>query len=597
MKPSLRRSTAALLASSLLLTIGRGATLPFMTIYLTRVYAMSVENIGYALTVALTIGVVFSMGFGILADKFDKKRYMLVSITAFIFGFIAIPLVDNVTLVVLFFALINCAYSVFATVLKAWFSDVLTPGQKAKIFSLNYSFLNIGWTIGPPIGTLLVMYSLQLPFWLAALCAALPLVFIQLWVQRVEAATSESAPVAWQPSILLKDRALFWYTLSGLLASYVGGSFASCISQYVLAADYDSDFAQQVVAVVLPVNAAMVVSLQYLIGRKFDKKRYMLVSITAFIFGFIAIPLVDNVTLVVLFFALINCAYSVFATVLKAWFSDVLTPGQKAKIFSLNYSFLNIGWTIGPPIGTLLVMYSLQLPFWLAALCAALPLVFIQLWVQRVEAATSESAPVAWQPSILLKDRALFWYTLSGLLASYVGGSFASCISQYVLAADYDSDFAQQVVAVVLPVNAAMVVSLQYLIGRKLTGKNIRPLMTLGTLFFVLGLAGFMVSGNNLIYWGVAAAIFTVGEIIYAPGEYMLIDNIAPPGMKASYFSAQALGWLGAAFNPMITGIILTHLPHWSLFAIMMVAIVIAWLMILRGMNVKAWQGDVPETV
>jgi len=398
MKPSLRRSTAALLASSLLLTIGRGATLPFMTIYLTRVYAMSVENIGYALTVALTIGVVFSMGFGILADKFDKKRYMLVSITAFIFGFIAIPLVDNVTLVVLFFALINCAYSVFATVLKAWFSDVLTPGQKAKIFSLNYSFLNIGWTIGPPIGTLLVMYSLQLPFWLAALCAALPLVFIQLWVQRVEAAASESAPVAWQPSILLKDRALFWYTLSGLLASYVGGSFASCISQYVLAADYDSDFAQQVVAVVLPVNAAMVVSLQYLIGRK-------------------------------------------------------------------------------------------------------------------------------------------------------------------------------------------------------LTGKNIRPLMTLGTLFFVLGLAGFMVSGNNLIYWGVAAAIFTVGEIIYAPGEYMLIDNIAPPGMKASYFSAQALGWLGAAFNPMITGIILTHLPHWSLFAIMMVAIVIAWLMILRGMNVKAWQGDVPETI
>ena len=175
MKPSIRRSTAALLASSLLLTIGRGATLPFMTIYLTRVYDMSVENIGYALTVALTIGVVFSLGFGILADKFDKKRYMLIAIVAFIAGFVAIPLVDNVTLVVLFFSLINCAYSVFSTVLKAWFSDVLTASQKARVFSLNYSFLNIGWTIGPPIGTLLVMYSLQLPFWLAAFCAALPL--------------------------------------------------------------------------------------------------------------------------------------------------------------------------------------------------------------------------------------------------------------------------------------------------------------------------------------------------------------------------------------------------------------------------------------
>ena len=67
MKPSLRRSTAALLASSLLLTIGRGATLPFMTIYLTRVYSMSVENIGYALTIALTIGVVSDVVCAVIA--------------------------------------------------------------------------------------------------------------------------------------------------------------------------------------------------------------------------------------------------------------------------------------------------------------------------------------------------------------------------------------------------------------------------------------------------------------------------------------------------------------------------------------------------
>lgn len=102
MNLSLRRSTSALLASSLLLTIGRGATLPFMTIYLSRQYSLSVDIIGYAMTIALTIGVVFSLGFGITADKFDKKRYMLLAITAFASGFIAIPLVNNVTLVVLF---------------------------------------------------------------------------------------------------------------------------------------------------------------------------------------------------------------------------------------------------------------------------------------------------------------------------------------------------------------------------------------------------------------------------------------------------------------------------------------------------------------
>ncbi len=91
-------------------------------------------------------------------------------------------------------------------------------------------------------------------------------------------------------------------------------------------------------------------------------------------------------------------------------------------------------------------------------------------------------------------------------------------------------------VAVVLPVNAAVVVALQYAVGRRLSARNIRPLMTFGTLCYVLGLGGFILSGNNLLMWGISAAIFTLGEIIYAPGEYMLIDQIAPPGMKASYF-------------------------------------------------------------
>jgi MFS family permease len=169
-----KRSTAALLASSLLLTIGRGATLPFMTIYLNRQYAMSVDQVGYAMTTALTIGVVFSLGFGILADKFDKKRYMLLAIAVFLLGFSAIPLVSHAGLVVLFFSLINCAYSVFSTVLKAYFSDTLGAAAKARIFSLNYTFINIGWTVGPPIGTMLVMYSINLPFWLAAFCSAIP---------------------------------------------------------------------------------------------------------------------------------------------------------------------------------------------------------------------------------------------------------------------------------------------------------------------------------------------------------------------------------------------------------------------------------------
>lgn len=67
------RSTTALLFSSLILTIGRGATLPFMAIYLSRQYKLPVDDIGIAMSIALTTGIIFSLAFGMLADKFEKN--------------------------------------------------------------------------------------------------------------------------------------------------------------------------------------------------------------------------------------------------------------------------------------------------------------------------------------------------------------------------------------------------------------------------------------------------------------------------------------------------------------------------------------------
>ncbi|RUT65235.1 transporter [Morganella morganii] len=351
--------------------------------------------------------------------------------------------------------------------------------------------------------------------------------------------------------------------------------------QYGMAVD------QVGVALTVALTTGVLFSLGFgIIADKFDKKRYMLMAIVIYIAGFIAIPLTHNIALVVVFFSLINCAYSVFATVLKAYFADTLPPARKTKVFSLNYTFVNMGWTVGPPIGTGLLMYSADLPFWLAACTASFPIFFIQRFVRSVPPSASGSNSTAWQPSVMLHDKALLWFTLSAFLGSLVFGSFSACISQYVLTVA-DSALAEKVIGVVLPVNAAVVVSLQYMVGRRIRAENLQKLMTLGTLFFIGGLAGFMMSGSNLAFWGIAAFVFTLGELIYAPGEYMLIDNIAPDGMKSSYFSAQSLGWLGGAFNPLLTGSVLTHFPPNTLWLLLIGVSVCAWLCMMRGLKIS----------
>ncbi len=324
-----------------------------------------------------------------------------------------------------------------------------------------------------------------------------------------------------------------------------------------------------------------------ILADRVDKKRCMLFAIIAFICGFIAIPLANNAILAVMFFSLINCAYSVFSTVLKGYFADTLSLSLKAKIFSLNYTFLNIGWTIGPPLGTWLLMYSVNLPFWLAAISASVPIFFIQRFVQSIKPKQyEEGKATVWNPAAMLHDRKLAWFILSTFLGSLVFGTFITWISQYVITVA-NSDFAQAVIGVVLPVNAIVVVTLQYTVGKRITPDNLKKLMTLGSFFFIISLAVFMNAGDNLYLWALASFIFTLGELIYAPGEYMLIDSIAPEGMKSSYFSAQALGLLGGAFNPMLTGFVLTTLPPYSLFIILMCITVLAWLSMLNGMRIK----------
>ncbi len=66
------------------------------------------------------------------------------------------------------------------------------------------------------------MQSINLPFWLAAICSAFPLVFIQVWVTRSVAASEGKNAAIWSPSVLLRDKALLWFTLSAFLASFVG---------------------------------------------------------------------------------------------------------------------------------------------------------------------------------------------------------------------------------------------------------------------------------------------------------------------------------------------------------------------------------------
>ena len=105
----------------------------------------------------------------------------------------------------------------------------------------------------------------------------------------------------------------------------------------------------------------------------------------------------------------------------------------------------------------------------------------------------------------------------------------------------------------------------------------------MGTLFFIIGLFGFMAAQQSIPIWMLAMAIFSLGEIIVIPVEYLFIDFIAPANLKGSYYGVQNLGQLGGAANPVLCGFLLAYAVPEMMFYMLIVAAILGLVFFYRG--------------
>ena len=81
----------ALVLTSVVLTIGRGLTLPFLALYLSRERGLPPGQIGLLLGAGLTLGILFSLYGGYLVDRFNKKLLIVSAMALFSLSFILLP--------------------------------------------------------------------------------------------------------------------------------------------------------------------------------------------------------------------------------------------------------------------------------------------------------------------------------------------------------------------------------------------------------------------------------------------------------------------------------------------------------------------------
>ena len=309
-------------------------------------------------------------------------------------------------------------------------------------------------------------------------------------------------------------------------------------------------------------------------------RSHTLIVASALVFALAIAGMVASTSAVLFFCFLVvaNLAQTVVDIAAKAGFCALLPEDQRGEVFAIKYTFNNVAWAAGPMLGVLLIEADDHLPFLVSALIGlGLSLVYHRLG-ERGLSSQSEDAPATGFIQValgMLRDRRLVCFTLGGVLSAVVFGQFTAYLSQYLVVSIHDPAEVARLVGYLVTTNALTVIALQYLIGRRIARQHLMPWLMAGMAMFVAGLLGFSLAGSALA-WCLAMLVFTLGEIIVIPAEFMFIDLIAPEHLRGIYYGAQNLSNLGAGLGPMLVGLALGYMAPAAVFYLLIGSVLLA---------------------
>ncbi|MBI6943081.1 MFS transporter [Pseudomonas putida] len=315
-------------------------------------------------------------------------------------------------------------------------------------------------------------------------------------------------------------------------------------------------------------------------------RNHTLVSASTLVFALACVAAISSRSAVLFFLCLvlINLALAVVDIAAKAGFCALLPVERRAEVFAIKYTLSNVGYAIGPMLGVAMLELDDHLPFFASALIGmGMCLAYWRLG-ERTLKASAPAQPGAGFAQVALglaRDRRLVCFTLGGVLSAVVFGQFTAYLSQYLVVTTSASE-AARLVGYLVTTNAVTVIALQYLIGRRISRQQLMPWLLAGMALFIAGLLGFSLAGSVLA-WCLAMLVFTLGEIIVIPAEYMFIDLIAPEHLRGVYYGAQNLSNLGAALGPVMVGLVLGHWWPGLIFYLLVLSVILAGVFYWRG--------------
>jgi MFS family permease len=264
----------------------------------------------------------------------------------------------------------------------------------------------------------------------------------------------------------------------------------------------------------------------------------------------------------------------------QAMVADLLTDEKRAQGFGILRVVANLAVTFGPMIGGLLAARSYLLLFIIDAITSMITAGVVYFALQETRAAPKEDAP---QETIgqtfagyfrVLKDSAFTWFIVASMLMVLVYMQMNTTLGVYLRDVH---GISEQAYGYILSLNAAMVVLFQFPITRRIVRYRPMSVMVVGTLLYAIGFGmyGFV---SLYIFFLLAMAIITIGEMLVSPVSQAIVARLAPEDMRGRYMATYGFSWvIPSAIGPLLAGLTMDYIdPRWVWYAAGLLGVIAA---------------------
>jgi MFS family permease len=299
---------------------------------------------------------------------------------------------------------------------------------------------------------------------------------------------------------------------------------------------------------------------------RYGRKRVMLISIFTLAIVFYSFTLAKSQGMFILLNALNGLCNSLFEPTSQALMGDVTDKKIRMKVYSMRYTAINVGASVGPLLGAYFANHSAKLSFIITGSTYLIYAIVLLFFMNRLVITTNEPSKksVSFRDAftIVKSDRA-FRYLMLGIILVNIG--YVQIDSNLPQHLDHTLKNGVELFSILISINAIMVVVLQMPISH--FAEKFKPMlmMLVGAILMVAGLIGFsFVNGWVIAVFSIF--LITLGEILIFPANSILIDELAPDHLRGTYFGAGQFRKIGSFVGPIIGGYFLTNFDGQMMF-------------------------------